>query len=136
MGPLVRFLVAFSLAQTALSVPILYTETSRYDPAAAGKGGERFPNGAAIQMFSEGRKHLLVAGFAATADATVSFDGARVVFAAKRKGTDPWQIWEIALSGGVLRCIVCGKDRRDHPFLSAGGSDRVFTAGRRRGFSS
>ena len=123
MGLLVRFVVAFSLAQAAFSVPILYTETSRYDAAAARNGGERFPNGAAIQMFSEGRKHLLVAGFAATADATVSFDGARVVFAAKRKATDSWQIWEIALSGGALRCIVCGKTDAITPFYLPG--DRI-----------
>jgi hypothetical protein len=123
MGLLVRFVVAFSLAQTALSVTILYTETSRYDPAAARNGGERFPSGAAIQMVSEGRKHLLAPGFAATADATVSFDGSRVVFAAKRKATDPWQIWEIALSGGALHCIVCGRADAITPFYLPG--DRI-----------
>jgi hypothetical protein len=122
MGLLIRFLVAFSLmgcglhAQTTLSVPILYTETSRYDSGAARTGGERFPNGAAIQLLFEGRKHLLVPGFAATADATVSFDGQRVVFTAKPKSTDPWQIWEMALSGGVPRCIVCGKADAITPF--------------------
>ena len=126
MGPVLRFGVAFFLivcdlpAQTALSVPILYTETSRYDSNAVRNGGERFPNGAAIQLLAGGRKHPLAPGFAATADATVSFDGLRAVFAAKPKTTDRWQIWEIPLSGGPARCIVCGKADAITPFYLPG----------------
>ena len=128
MGLLLRFSVGFvvaggAYAQTELSVPILYTETSRYDSAAADKGGERFPSGAAIQLVSGGRKHPLASGFAATADPTVSFDGQRAVFAGRLKATDPWQIWEMPVAGGPARCIVCGKSDAIAPFYVPG--DRI-----------
>ena len=124
MGPLLRFSGIFFLIACGLhGVTILYTETSRYDSAAARNGGERFPSGAAIQVISGARKHPLVPGFAATADATVSFDGQRVVFAAKPKSTDPWQIREMALSGGATRCIVCGRADAITPFYLPG--DRI-----------
>src|SRR5215475_10295031 len=113
----VSFLAACGLqAQIGRSVPILYTETPRYESAAVRAGGERFPNGAAIQLFAAGRKRSLVPAFAATADPAVSFDGRRVLFAAKPKTTDPWQIWEMPLNGGAPRCIVSGKSDAVAPF--------------------
>ena len=69
----------------------------------------------------------LASGFAATADATVSFDGQRVVFAARPKATDPWQIWEMALAGGAPALHRLRKDRRHHTVLPARGSHRLFT---------
>jgi hypothetical protein len=41
-------------------------------------------------------------GFAATADANVSFDGKSVLFAGKQAAGDPWQIWELTLE--TTRC--------------------------------
>src|SRR5262249_26959795 len=76
----------------------------------------RFPNGAAIQLFAASRKHSLVPAFAATTDPAVSFDSRRVLFAAKPKTTDPWQIWEMPLNGGAPRCIVSGKSDAIAPF--------------------
>ena len=90
----------------AAGVPYIYTEAARYDPAATRKGGERFPSGAALQLVADGHKRPLAANFAASADATVSFDGQRVLFTGKTKPQDPWQIWEISLSGGAARRIV------------------------------
>ena len=86
--------------------PYIYTETSRYDSAATLNAGERFPAGAALELLAGGRKRVLAPGFAASADATVSFDGKRVLFAGKQKAQDPWQIWEIPVSGGAARRIV------------------------------
>ena len=124
MGPLLRFGWTFFLIACGLhGVTILYTETSRYDAGAARSGGERFPNGAAIQVLSAGRRHALASRFAVTADATVSFDGQRVVFAARPKASDPWQIREMALAGGDARCIVCGPADAITPFYLPG--DRI-----------
>jgi hypothetical protein len=122
MGLVLRYIAASFLATCGLysqigqSVPILYTETSRYDPASARTGGERFPNGAAIELFTAGRQHPIAPNFADTADPTVSFDGRRVLFAAKPKTTDPWQIWEMPLNGGAPRCVVSGKSDAIAPF--------------------
>ena len=92
--------------QEVVPVPYIYTEAPRYDSAATLKGGERFPAGAALQLVAGGRQRALAAGFAASADATVSFDGQRVLFSGKQKAGDAWQIWEIPVSGGAARRIV------------------------------
>ena len=109
--------------QGVVPVPYIYTETPRYDSAATLKGGERFPAGAALQLVTGGRKRALAPGFAASADATVSFDGQRVLFSAKQKPGDPWQIWEIPVSGGAARCIVSAKEDAIAPFYLPG--DRI-----------
>jgi hypothetical protein len=49
-----------------------------------------------------------VKGFAATADANVSFDGKSVLFAGKQAAGDPWQIWELTLADGSLRKLIAG----------------------------
>ena len=92
--------------QGVVPVPYIYTEAGRYDSAATAKAGERFPAGAVLQLVARGRKRALVAGFAASADATVSFDGQRVLFSGKQKEGDAWQIWEMPVSGGAARRIV------------------------------
>jgi hypothetical protein len=99
-------------AQPAIPVPYLYTETSRYDPAA----GERFPAGAALQLVAAGRKHALTPSFAVSADATVSFDAQRILFSAKQNPADHWQIWEVPVAGGAPRCIVAAKEDAIAPF--------------------
>jgi Hydrazine synthase alpha subunit middle domain len=109
--------------QGVVPAPYIYTETSRYDPAAARNGGERFPAGAALQMVSNGRKQSLAPGFAASADATVSFDVRRVLFSGKQKPGDPWQIWEIPVDGGVARRIAPDKTDCIAPFYLPG--DRI-----------
>ena len=128
MGLVIRFNVmliacATLRAQAVVPVSYIYTETTRYDSAAALNAGERFPAGAAIQLVSGGRKRAIAPGFAASADATVSFDGQRVVFSGKQKPADPWQIWEIPVAGGVPRCIVAGKEDAITPFYLPG--DRI-----------
>src|ERR1035438_10394830 len=74
--------------QGVVPVPYIYTEAGRYDSAATVKGGDRFPAGAALELVAGGRKRALAAGFAASADATVSFDGQRVLFSGKQKAGD------------------------------------------------
>ncbi len=64
------------------------------------KGGERFPSGSSLVLFDGTKSRPWVAGFAATADAAVSFDGTHVLFAGKRTAGDQWQIFEAAADGG------------------------------------
>ena len=109
--------------QGLIPVPYIYTEAFRYDSAATLKGGERFPAGATLQLVAGGRKRALAAGFAASADATVSFDGQRVVFSGKQKPADPWQIWEMPVGGGAARRIVSSKEDAIAPFYLPG--DRI-----------
>ena len=68
----------------------------------------------------------LVAGFAATADANVSFDGKRMLFAGKRDGRDQWQIYEAVLAGGEPKRITACDSDCVRPFYLPG--DRLVYA--------
>jgi hypothetical protein len=81
-------------------VPLLYTVAREYDALAWLHGGERFPQGAAIYIRDGENRRVLVRGFAASADANVSFDGKSILFAGKQGARDRWQIWEIPAPAG------------------------------------
>ena len=90
---------------------ILYTTTPNYVIDAWIKGGDRFPAGAQVLVHQGGRSRALVTGFAATADPAVSFDGTKILFSGKQQTKDPWQIWEVAVSGGAAtRITTCASD--------------------------
>ncbi len=98
---------------------IIFTDAARYDPSAA----ERFPSGGTLQLLSGNQKRPLTPGFAASADAALSFDGRRVLFAGRQHPTDAWQIWEMPLSGGAPRKVVATKEDAVTPFYLPG--DRI-----------
>lgn len=86
--------------------PLLYTAVKSYEPLAWLHGKDRFSSDAAIVVRSGNDRRRLVSGFAVTADPALSFDGQRVLFAGKAHAEDPWQIWEVNISGGDLRRIT------------------------------
>jgi hypothetical protein len=99
----------------------IVTATPLYAPLAALKGGERFPKGAQLLLIHAGKAEPLVAGFAASADASVSFDGERVLFAGKQAASDPWQIWELTLKDRSLIKLIAGDGDTIRPlYLPAG----------------
>jgi len=105
----------------APEVDIIVTSAPVYDPLAALRGGERFPEGAQLLLVQHGNARPLVKGFAATADANTSFDGKRVIFAGRRTAGDPWQIWELQLADGSVRRIIAGTANAIRPhYLPAG----------------
>ncbi len=104
---------------------LLYTTAKGYDSLAWMHGADRFTSDAAIFVRDQKGQHRLVPAFAASADAAVSFDGHSVLFAGKAHAGDPWQIWEVALTGRRPPTPHLGL-RRLHPsVLSAGWSNRV-----------
>jgi len=94
------------------SLPVLlYTAATNYASDAWLTGGERFPDGAQVMVRERESSRLLISGFAATADAAVSFDGTKVLFAGKRELKDVWQVWEIAVGGSEAKKITaCAGD--------------------------
>ena len=101
--------------------PILVTAAPAYEPLAALKGGERFPKGAQLMRVENGVAVPLVLGFAATADANVSWDATTVLFSAKPSPTDHWQIWELNLATGSTRRLIAGIEDLIRPlYLPAG----------------
>lgn len=101
-------LAAQQAAQESISNPIsiIATAAPAYDSLAALHGGERFPQGAQLIVVRGGELMPLVPGFAASADASVSFDGATVLFAGKKSAVDPWQIWSVPAQGGTPQRVI------------------------------
>ncbi len=99
----------------------IVTAAPVYVPLAEMHGGERFPDGAQLLLVHDGMAKPLVAGFADTADADVSFDAKRVLFAGKRTADDPWQIWELTLQDGSVRSVIQTGADSERPFYLPGG---------------
>jgi hypothetical protein len=55
-----------------------------------------------------GKAEPLVTNFAASADASVSFDAKTVLFAGKKGTGDPWQIWELSVADHAVRPVTGG----------------------------
>jgi Tol biopolymer transport system component len=95
------------------SAPVVVAQV----PAAA-LGGEALAGGTLRTVLGDGGRLVLVtpkgetrvltAGFASAADPEVSFDGQRILFAAKKEAGDPWCIWEMRSDGSEPRKITCG----------------------------
>jgi len=118
-------------AAAAESPSYLYTVAAHYEPLAWTHGEDRFGSNARIVVHDVSGNHPLVPNFAASADASVSFDGQRVLFAGKRKTHYRWQIWEVSLSGGEPRRITSGLEDCVRPFYLP--DDRIVYARRTAG---
>ncbi len=99
----------------------IVTAAPIYQLLAALRGGERFPKGAQLLLVHGGKASLLLDGFAASADANISFDGKRVLFSGKEAATDPWQIWELTLEDHSLRKVISGSGDAIRPFYLPAG---------------
>ena len=89
---------------------LIYTVARSYDALAWIRGEERFSSGAALFVKDAQGERPLLPDFASSADALVSFDGQRVLFAGKAHPADRWQIWELSLRGGAARRISSGNE--------------------------
>ncbi len=100
---------------------VIVTAAPSYQPLAALRGAERFTKGAQLLLIHNGNAEPLAPQFWATADANVSFDGQRVLFAGKQKQADRWQIWEMTLRSRTPRLLFAGSDDAIRPmYLSSG----------------
>jgi hypothetical protein len=104
-----------------IDADIIVTAAPVYEPMAALRGEERFPKGAQLQLIHAGKAEPLVTGFAATADANVSFDGKMVLFAGKQTASDPWQIWELTLADRSVRKVTSTASDAERPIYLPGG---------------
>ncbi len=100
---------------------LIVTAARVYQPLAALRGEERFPAGAQLLLVHAGKAEKLVPGFAATADANISFDGKNVIFAGKQAPSDPWQIWELTLGDHSLRRLIANSADAIRPFYLPAG---------------
>jgi hypothetical protein len=98
------------------SVSFLYTAVKIYEPLAWMHGADRFPAGATVMLHDSAGTRPLIPNFVASADPVIAFDGQRVLFAGKPKQDDPWQIWEMPLTGGEPQRVSSGTDDCIRPF--------------------
>ncbi len=112
---------------------IIVTVAPAYEPLAGVRGQERFPKGAQLLLIHAGTAEPLTPGFAASADANVSFDAKTVLFAGKQAAGDPWQIWELTLENHSLRKLIATETDTVRPFYLPGGR-LVYTQRTPRGF--
>ncbi len=108
-------------ASEKVDADVIVTAAPVYEPLAALRGAERFPKGAQLLFVHAGKAEPLVKGYAATADANISFDGKRVLFAGKKAADDSWQIWELTLENHSLRKLIGGEGDAIRPFYLPGG---------------
>lgn len=106
---------------TNFTPDFIVTAAPAYRQLAELRGEERFPEGAQLLRVHQGKALPLVEGFAATADADVSFDGAFVLFAGKKSAQEPWQIWELTLADGSVRKVVASATDAERPLYLPGG---------------
>jgi hypothetical protein len=110
---------ASSISQS-IGSDVIVTAAPAYEPLAALRGGERFPNGAQLLLIHDGKAEPLLADFAASADASVSFDGSSVLFAGKKTTGDAWQIWDLTLADRKLRQVTSGSADAIRPLYLPG----------------
>src|SRR4051812_21370196 len=119
---LVVLLCGFTTETAGVSgVPVLVTAAPAYDPLAALHGAERFLKGAHLLMVRDSKAEPLLPDFAASADASVSFDARTVLFSGKKTSAESWQIWELSLADRSVRQITTGKADAVRPLYLPGG---------------
>jgi len=121
VGVLMVLFLGLPVGAAALPGAFLYTEAPRYDVHAMLHGGDRFPAGAAVKVFSNGASRLLAPTLAVSADAALSPDAQSVLIAGKQSAGQPWQVWEVPLAGGPPRQVTSGSDDCIRPFYAAEG---------------
>ena len=89
---------------------IVFTQLA---PGAKWQGGQENPvaseafAGARLAVLSPaGRVTVLSAGFHSAADPNVSWDGKKILFAARKTGASPWQIYEMDADGSGVRQVA------------------------------
>lgn len=96
--------IAASLASAA--------DISRYAPASEGIVFTQIPLARAasrlVVLGKDGSTRVLTPGFESAADAAVSFDGKRILFAARKTAGGSWDIFEMASDGSGVRQITHG----------------------------
>jgi hypothetical protein len=120
------------IGERKAAAAFVFTEASKYEPTAWMEGRDRFPAGATLKISTGGACRALAPAFHASADATISFDGQRVLFAGKPTAADFWQIWEVPLTGGTPRRVSASEGDCVRPLYLPDGRvvyTRLATAG-------
>jgi len=110
-----------TLGEDNAPLTYIFTETPRYEPKAWLEDRERFPEGGHLILVDGEMIRVLAPGLHDSADATVSYDGRRVLFSGRAMAAGRWQVWEAELNGGAPRQLTqCESDCVRPLYLSTG----------------
>ena len=129
--PVVLILLACGFGTDAKHFPepgVVVTAAPEYKALNGLRGEERFAKGAQLLLVTNGNAAPLLEGFAASTDASVSFDGKKVLFAGKRSAADAWAVWELTLADRAVRKVSSGDADAVRPLYLPG--DRLVFARR------
>ena len=101
LSPLRLMMIAGIAAQAPGYSGIVFTQIP-IDRAGAAKS----EGGRLVLLEPSGATRVLTAGFESAADPAVSFDGTRILFAGKRRSSEPWNIYEMKADGSAVRRIT------------------------------
>jgi len=83
------------------------SDLEKQPPVSGGMLRGAYGVGARLLLVApDGSARVLSRGFHSACDPDVSFDAARLLFAAKRTASDPWNIYEMAVDGSGVRPIT------------------------------
>jgi len=91
-------------SHAAARPPVVFTELA--PGAKLTELGNAFLGARLVRLNAAGAPQVLTAGFHSAAEADVSWDGTRILFAAKKTAADHWQIYEMNADGTGARPIV------------------------------
>jgi hypothetical protein len=128
---IVALMIGITLAGNAADPQpdLVFTQMPLVEPEPSPKGDFTFrsipPTGSRIVIQKAGQigePRVLTKGFAAAADPCLSFDGKKLLFAGRKKADDPWDVYEIALTGGESKRLTEGMGDCREPIYMALGS--------------
>lgn len=97
----------------AIDVPVIFTQLPRQqeletrpDHSGGTPSCDYGAGGRIVRWDLDGQLRVLTDGFDSACGADVSFDGQRIVFAAKRHANEAWNIWEMHADGSGVRQIT------------------------------
>jgi hypothetical protein len=88
-----------------IAIPVARVTGAR--SSAAGMLRASYGDGGRLVLLAkDGSTRVLTAGFESAADPAVSFDGKRILFAAKRRASDHWNVFEMAADGSGVHQVT------------------------------
>ena len=92
------------------------TPAEKAGPRSNGMLSADYGDGARLVLVTAGKiAKVLTPGFASAADPDVSFDGKRILFAAKKDARDRWAIYEMNADGSGVRPVFAADDDLRQP---------------------
>ncbi len=99
-----------STGARGLDVPLVFAQEALEQDECGGR---------IAAMQADGRVTVLTEGFCAAADPCVSFDGRRLLFAAKLRPGESWEIWEMGTDGSHKRRLTSDQGHCREPIYLA-----------------